>query len=169
MRGLGGEAEDLLFSGQASLPALAAGGSVALLVMLTVAKMLGYAVSLGCGFRGGAVFPAIFIGIAVAMIPAVLFQQSPTIAVAVGAAAGMAASTRMLFSPVLFAALLIGAGSQDAVPAAILGSVAGWLTAMVVHRSAESAVEDEAGVDAQQRGQRRHPLLDAAAPRRRRG
>ena len=103
--------------------------------MLTVAKMLGYAVSLGCGFRGGAVFPAISIGIGVAMIPAALFHQSPTIAVAVGAGAGMAASTRMLFSPVLFAALLIGAGSHDAVPAAVLGSVAAWLTAMALQRT----------------------------------
>ncbi len=65
-------------------------------------QVLGYAISLGCGFRGGAVFPAIFIGTAVAMIPAVLLQQSPTIAVAVGAAAGMGASSRLLFSSVLF-------------------------------------------------------------------
>jgi H+/Cl- antiporter ClcA len=134
VRGLGGEAEDVLFSGQASLPALAFGSSVTVLLMLTAAKMLGYAVSLGCGFRGGAVFPAIFIGIATAMIPAVLLGQSPTVAVAVGAAAGMASSSRMLFSPLLFATLLIGSGNHDAVPAAALGSVAAWLTATALQR-----------------------------------
>ncbi len=127
--GLGDHAEDVLFSGQPSLPALAAGGGVAGLLILLVAKALAYAVSLGCGFRGGPVFPAIFIGIAVAMIPAVLLHQSPTVAVAVGAAAGMAASTRLLFAAVLFAALMVGIGGLDAVPAAVLGSVAGWLTA----------------------------------------
>jgi len=37
------------------------------------------------------------------------------VAVAIGAAAGMAAATRQLFSPVLFAALLVGSSGQDAV------------------------------------------------------
>jgi hypothetical protein len=44
------------------------------------------------------------------------------VAVAIGAAAGMAAATRQLFSPVLFAALLVGSSGQDAVPA-VLASV----------------------------------------------
>ena len=78
--------------------------SVGALLVLLLAKALAYAVSLGCGFRGGPVFPAIFIGVAVAMIPAAVFGQSPAVAVAVGAAAGMAACTRLLFSSVLFAA-----------------------------------------------------------------
>jgi hypothetical protein len=41
----------------------------------------------------------------------------------------MAAATRLLFSPVLFAALLVGNAGQDAVPAAVLASAAAWLTA----------------------------------------
>ena len=84
------------------------------------------------GVRSGPVFPAIFIGVAVAMIPAALFGQSPAVAVAVGAAAGMAACTRLLFSAVLFAALLVGVGGQDTVPAAVLASVAAWLTTTAV-------------------------------------
>jgi H+/Cl- antiporter ClcA len=111
---------------------------VAVLVLLLVAKALGYAVCLGCGFRGGPVFPPIFLGIAAAMVPATLFGLSPTVAVAIGAAAGMAAATRLLFSPVLFAALLVGSSGQDAVPAAVLASVAAWLTATAMaRRSAE--------------------------------
>ena len=59
---------------------------------------------------------------------------SPTVAVAVGAAAGMAAITGLLFSPVLFAALLVGSNGRDAVPAAVLASAAAWLTLAAVRR-----------------------------------
>ena len=57
----------------ASLPAATVVASVGALLILLLAKALAYAVSLGCGFRGGPVFPAIFIGVAVAMIPAAVF------------------------------------------------------------------------------------------------
>jgi chloride channel protein, CIC family len=128
VRALGENSQDELFSGQASLPTLATETAVAPLVVLLVAKAIGYAVSAGCGFRGGPVFPPIFLGIGLAMIPAVMLGQSPTVAVAVGAAAGMAAATRLLFSPVLFAILLVGSGGTDAVVAAVLASAAAWLT-----------------------------------------
>ena len=70
VRALGGDSQDVLFSGQAALPALAVATSVPILAILMVAKAIGYAICLGCGFRGGPVFPPIFIGIAAAMIPA---------------------------------------------------------------------------------------------------
>ena len=63
---------------------------------------------MGSGFRGGPVFPAIFIGIAFAELAHVWFDVSPTLAVAVGAAAGMAAGTRLLITSTLFAGLLVG-------------------------------------------------------------
>lgn len=40
--------------------------------------------SLGAGFRGGPVFPAIFLGIGLAMLADELLDVSPTLAVAVG-------------------------------------------------------------------------------------
>ena len=46
--------------------------------------------------------------------------MSPTVAVAIGAAAGMAAGTRLLFASVLFAGLLVGRPGLDAIPAAVL-------------------------------------------------
>ena len=55
------------------------------LLILLVAKALGYAVSLGCGFRGGLVFPAIFLGVGVTTTVGLLTGTSPTVAVAVGA------------------------------------------------------------------------------------
>jgi len=61
---LGADSQVVLFSGQSGVPALVAETSTGVVLVLLAAKALGYAVSLGCGFRGGPVFPAIFIGIA---------------------------------------------------------------------------------------------------------
>jgi H+/Cl- antiporter ClcA len=125
---LGASSQDVLFSGQNSIPALVAEDSADILVVLIAAKALGYAVCLGCGFRGGPVFPAIFLGIGLAVLAVVAFDVSPTLAVAVGTAAGTVAATRLLFAPVIFAALLVGTAGLDAIPAAALAAVAAWLT-----------------------------------------
>jgi H+/Cl- antiporter ClcA len=146
VRALGGDSQDVLFSGQASLPALVVATSVPILAILVVAKAIGYAICLGCGFRGGPVFPPIFIGIAAAMIPALLFDRSPTVAVAIGAAAGMAAATRLLFSPALFGALFVGIGGHDAVPPAILAAVAAWLTITAMTKASTTDAHDEHAV-----------------------
>ena len=126
--GLGANPQDVLFSGQASIPGLVTEDSTRIVLVLIGAKALAYAVCLGCGFRGGPVFPAIFLGIAVTMLAVIAFDVSPTLAVAVGTAAGTAAMTRLLFASVLFAALLVGTDGLDTVPAASLAGVAAWLT-----------------------------------------
>jgi len=125
---LGADSQDVLFSGQAGVPALVAADSTKIVLVLLVAKALGYAICLSCGFRGGPVFPAIFLGIALATLADVWFGVSPTLAVAVGAAAGMAAATRLLITSTLFAALLVGHAGADAVPAAVLAAAVAWLT-----------------------------------------
>jgi H+/Cl- antiporter ClcA len=127
--GLGADSQDVLFSGQASVPALLAEESTGILVVLLVAKALAYAISLGCGFRGGPIFPAVFLGVAIAVFPVAWFGTSPTWAVAVGAAAGTAAQTRLLLTSMLFATLLVGTVGFDAVPAAVLAAAAAWITA----------------------------------------
>jgi H+/Cl- antiporter ClcA len=126
-RGLGADSQDVLFSGQAAVPDLVAEGSVGVLLVLLLAKGLGYAVCLGCGFRGGPVFPAIFLGVAIATLAVVLFDFSPTWAVAVGAAAGMTAGTGLVFSALLFSLLLVGKAGLDAVSAAAFAAAAAWL------------------------------------------
>jgi len=125
---LGADSQDVLFSGQAGVPALVAADSTKIVLVLLVAKALGYAICLSCGFRGGPLFPAIFLGIALATLADVWFGVSPTLAVAVGAAAGMAAATRLLITSTLFAALLVGHAGADAVPAAVLAAAVAWLT-----------------------------------------
>jgi len=145
---LGADSQTVLFSGQSGVPDLAAADSTKIVLILLVAKALAYAVSLGCGFRGGPVFPAIFLGIAIAVFAVVWFDVSPTLAVAVGAAAGMAAVTRLLITSTLFAGLLVGHAGADAVPAAVLAAVAAWLTARFLdtRATAQIGTPAEAGV-----------------------
>jgi chloride channel protein, CIC family len=133
---LGASSQDVLFSGQSGIPTIAATESTKILLILLVAKALAYGVSLGCGFRGGPVFPAIFLGVAVAEFAHAWFDVSPTLAVAAGAAAGMAAGTRMLITATLFAGLLVGHAGLDAIPAAVLAAAAAWLTMQAVDRRA---------------------------------
>jgi chloride channel protein, CIC family len=135
--GLGADSQDVLFSGQASIPALLAETSTGVVLLLLVAKAIAYAISLACGFRGGPIFPALFLGIGIATLPVVWFDVSPTLALAVGAAAGTAAQTRLILTAMLFAALLVGAQGLDATPAAVLAAAAAWLTATALDRQTE--------------------------------
>ena len=134
---LGANSQDVLFSGQASVPQLVAEDSAKIVFILLVFKGLAYAVSLGCGFRGGPIFPAIYLGIAVIALPVVWFDISPTVAVAIGTAAGMAAMTRLLLTPMLFASLLVGLQGVDTIPAAVLAASAAWLAMRVIDKRDE--------------------------------
>ncbi len=136
---LGADSQDVLFSGQASIPALLAETSTSVVVVLLVAKAIAYAVSLASGFRGGPIFPAIFIGIGIATFPVIWFDMSPTVAVAMGAAAGMAAQSRLLLSSMLLAAILVGSQGSDAVPAAVLAAAAAWVSATALERRTSTA------------------------------
>jgi chloride channel protein, CIC family len=51
----------------------------------------------------------------------------------------MAAGTRMLIAPALFAALLVGKAGQDAVPAAVLAAASAWLAMQALDRRAGKA------------------------------
>jgi H+/Cl- antiporter ClcA len=144
--GLGADSQDVLFSGQSALPRLVTESSVSVIVVLIAAKALAYGVSLGCGFRGGPVFPAIFLGVAVAMLAVVWADISPTLAVAVGAAAGMAAVTHLLLASVVLATLLVGTAGVDTVPAAMLAAVAAWLVRMAADRREGAAAPADSGV-----------------------
>jgi chloride channel protein, CIC family len=138
---LGADSQDVLFSGQASLGVVTS-ASLSVVLILLVTKSIGYAVSLGGGFRGGPIFPAIFVGVALASIPVAVFGSSPTWAIAVGAAAGMAAQTRLLISPLLLASLLVGPEGSDTIPAAVLAAAAAWIFATALERRRGTRVLD---------------------------
>ncbi len=143
-RALGANSQDVLFSGQSSVPALAAEQSMKIVLILLVAKAVAYAVSLGSGFRGGPVFPAIFLGVALGSVAQIAFGISPTLAVAIGTAAGMAAMTRLLFAPILFSALLVGTNGLNTVSAAVLASVSAWLAVAALERRSGAAKTPDA-------------------------
>src|SRR5262249_58883252 len=79
---LGADPKDVLFSGQTAIPNVIAEGSAGIVLVLLAAKGLGYAVCLGCGVRGGPVFPAVFMGVALATLTVIGFDVSPPVAVA---------------------------------------------------------------------------------------
>jgi H+/Cl- antiporter ClcA len=141
---LGADPEAVLFSGQAAVPYIVAADSVSIVLLVIAVKGIAYGVSLGCGFRGGPIFPAIFLGVAVTALAVVTLDVSPTLAVAVGTAAGMAAMTRLLFSGLVFATLLVGAAGLDAMPAAVLAAVAAWLTVTALDRRGAGDAPDPA-------------------------
>jgi H+/Cl- antiporter ClcA len=120
----------VLFSGQTELPAIVAEGSAGVLALLVVAKGLAYALSLGSGFRGGPVFPAIALGVAAAMVAANIFPSLHTTpAIATGIAAGTTAVLRVPFTAVLLATLLMGSSAFDVAPIAVLAAAMAWLVA----------------------------------------
>jgi H+/Cl- antiporter ClcA len=125
----------VLFSGQTTLPAIAAEGSAGVLALVVVAKAIGLAISMGAGFRGGPIFPSVAIGVAMgAMCGALLPGLATTPAVVAGIAAGTAAGMRMPVFGAVLAALLVGSGISDVVPIAVVAAVAGWLVALAVDR-----------------------------------
>jgi len=120
----------VLFSGQTELPQIAAEGSAGVLALLVVAKGGAWALSLGSGFRGGPVFPALAIGVALAALASdVLPGLELTPAVAAGLAAATAAVLRVPFTAVLLAVLLLGPSASEVAPIAVLAAATGWIVA----------------------------------------
>jgi H+/Cl- antiporter ClcA len=128
----GGAYDDVLFSGQSSIPALLGESSEGLVLAIALAKALAYALCLGAGFRGGPVFPAIFIGVAVTLLIGGPLGMSTTAALAIGTACGMAAFTRLIFSSLVFALLLGGTAGLSAIPAATLAAATAWVVGRVL-------------------------------------
>ena len=136
----------VLFSGQRELPAVVAEGSVAVLLLLVLAKGLAYALSLGAGFRGGPVFPALAIGVAIGVAAAdALPGLETTPAVAAGIAAGTSAVLRVPFTAVLLATLLLGASAFDTAPIAVLAAAVGWIVAVALPNPEDRREPQEAG------------------------
>jgi H+/Cl- antiporter ClcA len=146
----------VLFSGQQEMPAVIAEGSASVLLLLVATKGLAYALSLGAGFRGGPVFPALAVGVALAMLAAdVLPGLDTTPAVAIGLAAGTAAVLRAPFTAVLLATLLLGSSAYDVTPIAVFAAATGWLVATALpnpedrlREPADAPVGDDDAADA---------------------
>ncbi|KOV86987.1 Cl- channel voltage-gated family protein [Streptomyces sp. NRRL WC-3618] len=127
--GTGKAATDVLYSGQTAMDPLlrhSAAYSLGALSLLVLCKGLAYCVSLS-SFRGGPIFPAMFVGAA----GGILFSHLPGLSLVAGFAMGVGAmSAAMLGLPlvsVLLATLLIGAQGLTVMPLVIVAVVVSYV------------------------------------------
>jgi chloride channel protein, CIC family len=121
---------EVLFSGQSALPGLvtnAAEWSVGALLLLVVCKSLAYTLSLS-SFRGGPVFPAMFIGAAVGIAASHLPGLTLVPGVAMGIGAMCTAMLTLPLTATLLATLLLGTDGLNVMPLVIVAVVVAYVT-----------------------------------------
>jgi H+/Cl- antiporter ClcA len=125
----------VLFSGQAALPTLvqqSADWTVGALLLLLVCKGFAYSISLS-GFRGGPIFPAMFLGAA----GGIALSHLPGLPMIAGAAMGIGAMTagalRLPMTAVLLPSLLFVSDSLALMPLVIVAVVVSYLVATRIH------------------------------------
>jgi len=119
------DTSDVLFSGQNALPQLvsqASTWSIGALVLLIVCKALAYALSLSA-FRGGPIFPALFIGGAIGVIGSHLPGMSLVPALAIGLGAMTVSMLGLPFTSVMLATLLLSSDQAAVMPLAVVSVV----------------------------------------------
>src|SRR4029077_2436883 len=124
----------VLFSGQDALPDLVANAStysVGVLVLLIVCKAAAYGVSLSA-FRGGPVFPAMFIGAAMGIAASGLPGMSLAPAIGMGIGAMCATMLRLPLTSALLATVLLGADGVSVTPQVIIAVVVAFVITMVL-------------------------------------
>jgi H+/Cl- antiporter ClcA len=128
--GTGRSSAEVLFSGQSQLPQLiegAAGWSVGALLLLFACKSLAYGLSLS-SFRGGPVFPALFLGAA----GGIALSHAPGLPMIAGAGMGIGAmSVSMLGLPltsVLLVSVFLPADALALMPIVIVAVVVAYVT-----------------------------------------
>lgn len=136
----GHSSSEVLFSGQNQLPGFihhAATWTVGALVLVVVCKGLGYGLSLS-SFRGGPVFPSLFLGAAVGIV----FSHLPGLGMidgaAIGMGAAMAAAVRLPLSSVLLTLVFFASDAAALTPVVIVGVVASYITAVQLTPSSAS-------------------------------
>jgi H+/Cl- antiporter ClcA len=129
--GTGRSTSEVLFSGQSALPGLvhdAAGWTVGALGLLIVCKSLAYGISLS-SFRGGPVFPSMFIGAAGGVAASHLPGLSLVPGVAMGIGAMCTVMLRLPFTSVLLATLLLYSDGLAVMPLVIVAVVVAYVVA----------------------------------------
>jgi len=120
--GSGHALNDVLFSGQTGLGPLISSGaaySIGALVLLLVCKGLAYCLSMAA-FRGGPVFPSLFLGAAAGMLLSHAAGLSMAAGVAMGIGALSAALLALPMTSVLLVALLLGRTGLTVLPLVIV-------------------------------------------------
>jgi H+/Cl- antiporter ClcA len=128
--GTGKGSSDVLFSGQAALGPLinhSASYTVGALLLLLVCKAVAYGTSMS-GFRGGPVFPAMFIGAAGGIVMSHLPGLPLVSGVAMGIGAMSAVMLRLPLTSVLLATVLLSSDALAVTPVAIVAVVVAYVT-----------------------------------------
>jgi H+/Cl- antiporter ClcA len=127
----GKSSSDILFSGQDDIATLvrhAGGYSAGALALMLACKALAYSVSLS-SFRGGPIFPALFVGAA----GGIALSHLPGLPLVAGIAMGIGAMSAVMLSlpltSVLLTALLLGTDAAAAMPLMIVAVVVAYVAA----------------------------------------
>jgi hypothetical protein len=121
----GKDVSQVLFSGQSALPGLvtqAGTWSVGALLLLIVGKSLAYGLSLSA-FRGGPVFPGMFIGAAVGLVGSHLPGMVVVAGVGIGIGAMSVSMLKLPFTSVLLATVLLTSDGYAVMPLVIVAVV----------------------------------------------
>lgn len=128
----GNDASEVLYSGQSALGPLFAGYagySVGTLLVLVVCKALAYSVSLS-SFRGGPIFPSMFVGATGGLALAHLPGLDPTSGFAIGVGAMCVAMLKLPMTSVLLATLLLGTQGLTVMPLVIVAVVVSYVISL---------------------------------------
>lgn len=126
--------DEVLFSGQDALGPLVAdpgAWSLSALALLFAFKGLAYGLSLG-SFRGGPVFPAMFLGAAMGLMAAQLPGYAVTPAVAVGIGAGVVSVLGLPLAGAVLGIVLTASVGPGASPLVIVGVVVAYLVRLAL-------------------------------------
>lgn len=140
----------VLFSGEGQLTPLAEYSAVASLgavVLLALLKSVAYGISLGSGFRGGPIFPALIIGATVGLAAShILPGVTPLAGFAAGMSAMCSAMLRMPLAGIVLTVLLLGSGGIDTAVVAIIASIVATAVRMLLERAAPPAIAPDADI-----------------------
>ncbi|MDN4643121.1 chloride channel protein [Arthrobacter sp. PsM3] len=139
----------VLFSGQDALPELvghAADYSLAVLVLLVACKTLVYGLSLSA-FRGGPVFPSMFIGAALGIAASGLPGMNLAAGIGMGMGAMCAAMLRLPLTSTLLATLLLGVDGVAVTPQVVVAVAVAFVITNVLPGPGPTAsvAPDDAG------------------------
>lgn len=142
----GRSSSDVLFSGQSELPTLvqhASEWTAGALVLLLLFKSLAYSISLS-GFRGGPIFPAMFIGAAGGIALSHLPGLPMIAAAAMGVGAMTAGALKLPLTAVLLPSLLFLSDALQLMPVVIVAVVVSYVTAIWISPSPAQAATPKA-------------------------
>ncbi|MGW1344349.1 chloride channel protein [Kribbella sp. NPDC002412] len=140
----------VLFSGQDALPELvenATDYSLGVLILLTVCKTVAYGLSLSA-FRGGPVFPAMFIGAVLGIAANALPGMSLAPAIGMGIGAMSAAMLRLPLTSTLLATLLLGADGLVVTPQVVVAVAVAFVVTNMLPAPAQRPAQKPAPASA---------------------